>query len=362
ALDHPDSVAVFVDESFTLPPFPPLRVYAVARPLPLQGAWDDAGLEWTQALQAADGRYVDNLVPEDFQGITRLHDLILDPGDLSAADSVFLFLNGWLFPTDASINVHLAQSGSPRVIHPYLQVLDAQGHWVTVLPHIGFPKGKNKTVVVNLTGKFLSHHFKVRLRTNMQIYWDQAFFATRVSGYPLKIRRLPVAEANLHYRGFSALKKAALHGPDIPLYEQVDTLPRWHDLAGNYTRYGNVTPLLTAPDNRYVIMNAGDELALQFSASQLPPLSRGWRRDFLFYNVGWLKDGDLNTASGQTVAPLPFHGMSRYPYGPEEHYPDTPEYRIYQRTYNTRRVDPAGRRRLGAPEITAGAITIKDGM
>ena len=353
AVDHPDSVAVFVDESFQLPPFPPLRVFTVTNPLPLKAAWDEQGRSWTQALQAADGRYVDNLVPDAFQGVTHQHDLILDPGDLAGADSVFLFLTGWLFPTDASINVHLAQGAQPRVIHPYLQVRDERGNWVTVLPHIGFPKGKNKTVVVNLTGKFLSRRYQVRLRTNMQIYWDRAFFATRASGLPLRIQRLAVQKADLHYRGFSTITRIAPHGPDVPLYNPVDTLRRWHDLKGYYTRYGDVTPLLKQPDNRYVIMNAGDEISLQFDGKRLAPLPDGWQRDFLFYNVGWLKDGDLNTASGQTVAPLPFHGMHRYPYGPDEHYPETEALQHYRRRYNIRWVDPAKRVASGAPEVVS---------
>jgi hypothetical protein len=54
--------------------------------------------------------------------------------------------------------------------------------------------------------------------------------------------------------------------------------------------------------------------------------------------VGWVKDGDLNTAHGQTVEPLPFHGMSRYPYGPEEAYPSDPAHLRYREYYNTRYV------------------------
>ena len=34
--------------------------------------------------------------------------------------------------------------------------------------------------------------------------------------------------------------------------------------------------------------------------------------------------------------PLPFHGMSSYPYPSSEHYPDTGETRAYRMTYNTR--------------------------
>ena len=83
-------------------------------------------------------------------------------------------------------------------------------------------------------------------------------------------------------------------------------------------------------------MNAGDEISLQFDATSLPELEKGWRRDFLFYNDGWLKDGDLNTAQGQTVEPIPFHGMSSYPNGAQDQYPEADEYSAYREEYNTR--------------------------
>ena len=83
-------------------------------------------------------------------------------------------------------------------------------------------------------------------------------------------------------------------------------------------------------------MNAGDEISVQFDASSLPKLKMGWSRDFLFYNDGWLKDGDLNTAQGQTVNPLPFHGMSSYPEGAVGGYPINDEYSSYREEYNTR--------------------------
>ncbi len=45
---------------------------------------------------------------------------------------------------------------------------------------------------------------------------------------------------------------------------------------------------------------------------------------------------DINSASPDVVAPLPFHGMIAYPYKPPQHYPDSPEYQRYQADYNTR--------------------------
>ena len=83
-------------------------------------------------------------------------------------------------------------------------------------------------------------------------------------------------------------------------------------------------------------MNAGDEITLQFDASALPQLQDGWSRDFMFYNDGWLKDGDLNTARGQTVEPLPFHGMTSYPAGAENAYPLDKDHAAYRKQYNTR--------------------------
>ena len=85
-------------------------------------------------------------------------------------------------------------------------------------------------------------------------------------------------------------------------------------------------------------MNAGDEMTVKFSNSDVPPLQKGWARDYILYSDGWLKDGDMNTARGQTVAPLPFHALKTYPYGPEQKTPDERTYREYLMKYNTRRV------------------------
>jgi len=87
-----------------------------------------------------------------------------------------------------------------------------------------------------------------------------------------------------------------------------------------------------------VIANAGDEITLEFAARSLPELPPDWKRDFIIYTDGWLKDGDLNTASGQTVEPFPFRGMSQYPYGSDESFPVNPSYRQYQEKYLQREV------------------------
>ena len=61
----------------------------------------------------------------------------------------------------------------------------------------------------------------------------------------------------------------------------------------------------------------------------MPPLRAGWQRDYLLRVEGWAKDRDANTAFSQSVLPLPFHAMSRYPYPADEHYPDDALHRDY---------------------------------
>ena len=107
-------------------------------------------------------------------------------------------------------------------------------------------------------------------------------------------------------------------------------------MSGNYTRYGDVLPLLTESDNKYIISNAGDETSIDFDSKVLPELKSGWKRDFLIHCVGWVKDGDLNTASGNSVLPLPFHGMKSYPPSVNDSYPKDPELQKYIKEYNTR--------------------------
>jgi len=172
----------------------------------------------------------------------------------------------------------------------------------------------------------------------MQIYWDHIFYTTEMSSRSFGISLEPVS-ADLHYRGFSEVSRETPYSPHIPDYQTVTTAPKWRDLTGLYTRYGNVLPLLLESDNKYVIMNAGDEITIEFDAAQVPELPSDWDRDFIIYNDGWLKDGDLNTACGQTVKPLPFHGMTSYPYGPGESYPRDEDHTSYLETYNTREIN-----------------------
>jgi cytochrome c-type biogenesis protein CcmH/NrfG len=343
-VDHPDSVHVHLDERFVPPGDSALRIYHVARRRAPAAATDDRGRDLLPLLLERDDRYVSQFRLGRFQGVADTHDLVLDLGDLDPRADVTLFLNGWIFPTDASINVALSQSGGVVSMPPRVQVVGPDGRWHTVIENMGFPSGKAKTVVVPLAGRFPTHDRRVRIRTNMQIYWDHAFFATGDLTGPAPRTVLVPAAADLHYRGFSRMyRKGGRYGPFWFDYGDVSTEQRWLRLDGRFTRYGNVRRLLERADDMFVVFGPGDEITVEFDANQAPPLPAGWRRDFLLYSDSWLKDADLNTGTGRTVEPLPFHGMSRYPYGADESYPAGAEHQRYLRRYNTRRMPPRQR-------------------
>jgi hypothetical protein len=219
---------------------------------------------------------------------------------------------------------------------PSLQVKDKEGKWRTVVESMGFPVGRPQTVPVDLRGKFLSESREVRVVTNMRVYWDQALAARSDGGRPYTLERLEAAGANLRERGFSAEVRPDGREPYTYDYARVSLASPWKTFTGRYTRTGDVRELLTAADDMYVVSKPGDELALSFDASQLGPLPAGWTRTFLLYADGFSKEMDINSASPHEVAPLPFHGMKRYPYSAPESYPADEPHLLYMEKYNTR--------------------------
>ena len=248
-----------------------------------------------------------------------------------------LVLRGWIFPSDASINVALSQQRKVRAEPPVLEVRDARRHWVS-RGSTGFPSGKDKTMVIDVAGIFPTSDHRVRLRTNLQVYWDQAFVAdelgagSRESG----IATLAPVSGLLHYRGFSRMyRRGGRYGPHWFDYDSVTQESPWRPITGAATRFGDVRLVLDASDDQYVIMLPGDEVTVEFAApAAAPPV--GWKRDFLLYSDGWIKDSDLNTAHGTTIEPLPYHAITSYPYAPGDRYPADSARQRYQREYNTR--------------------------
>ncbi len=334
ALDHPAQIGFVTNEKFKSPPFPEFRLYGTGRRIyPM--ARDTNGADVSFALRKQDRVYPDAF-RRDASGVAELHHLDLDFGSAALANRAVLVLHGWVDWADGSTFLAAAQAHRDLAF-PYLQVRDATGNWKTVIEDMGIPAGKPKTMAVDLTGKFLSASREVRIVTNLCVYWDEIFLVEGNDPPPARTTSLSLTAANLHFRGFSkATIDPQRKQPEQFDYQTVSPTSMWNPTPGNYTRYGNVGELLAEIDDRMVIMGSGDEVALRFDPGRLPPVPAGWRRDFLLLVDGWAKDADANTAFSQSVLPLPFHAMARYPYRGNEIYPRDAAHLEYLREYVTR--------------------------
>lgn len=352
AVDHPAGTDAWVDERFTLPP-PPLGVIATGPLHPVAGAWDQDGRDVSDIVRDLDERYLDSFKLGPYQGIATEHYVeVALPGDAPASGPLYLLASGWLHPTDATVNVAVFEGNLPRPHGLRLEVADGRGGWVVAAPDLGFPDGRVKTILVDLEHAFRpGAPRRLRLYTNAEIYWDRIAWAAGRPDVQLREQQLSLDSAVIRFRGFSAVRQPRPSSAEIPDYDHiVSTAQRWRDLEGYYTRYGDVRPLLEKVDDRYVIMNAGDEIFLRFKA--LPPPPPGWTRDFVFMGDGWAKDGDFNSGFSRTLMPLPYHGLSDYSRWPGR-LQDDPGFRRHPddwALYHTRWVDAREFTQALAPE------------
>jgi tetratricopeptide (TPR) repeat protein len=339
-VDHEAGVEVHPEERFCFPPFPPQRVHAVRRALPVERAVDQEGRDWTEALAREDQEHAVPFRPLDsrYLGLVTSHWLELTlPEAARSAKQVRLLLTGWLYWTDASVNVLAARNGSIRFVPPTLSVPDGQGGWRETGPPAGFPAGKTKTMVLDVTELLNRDDLRVRMFSTLRLYWDCIRVAVDDGDAPVEVTRLEPAAAKLWFRGFSAeVEDGRDDQPARFDWERLEPIARWNQHRGMLTRYGDVRPLLGDIDDRFAILSAGDAIDLRFDARGVAPVAAGRERTFLLFLDGWAKDADPNTTYSQTVEPLPFHGMSGYPYRADESFPDDDLHVDYLLEWNTR--------------------------
>jgi hypothetical protein len=338
AISHPAGIEVFPNEGMVDPPRP-FKLYATRSAKPPLSATDDHGCDVLARVSKYDRQYPDDFKLLKLRGYAEEHTLTLDTGAL-ANGRALLLMTAWTDYAFSSDNVAAHQSGL-GLKPPALQVRDAKGQWKTVISNIGIPVGRPQTMVVDLTGKFLSRSREVRIVTNMRIYWDEILVDTSNEPAPRSIVRLDPLNAELSWRGFSVETTPDGREPFGYDYNRVLSTSPWKTMPGRYTRLGDVRELLAKTDDMFVIARPGDEIAVSFDARGLPKLPAGWKRTFLLYSDGFSKEMDLNSSNPDQVLPLPFHGMSGYPYPAGERYPMTAARRRYIERYNTRVVrDP----------------------
>jgi len=340
-VDHPEGTEVYTDERFAVPA-PALKMYTVGEPRSFDGARDDNGQDVSAIVKNLDRNFLDTFGRGPYQGLTRDHWVELElPQDAPATGPLYLLASGWLHPTDTTVNVAIGQNSIPQPQSLSLEVPDAHGNWKAIRKELGFPAGKMKTVVLDMSGIFQpGAPRKVRVRTNLEIYWDQLQWAAPARDQN-HVQHLDLASAELRYRGYSEVKAANASSPELPDYDHVSQSGQiWRDLEGYTTRPGDVRELLEKIDGRMVIANAGDELRLRFNAPPPPPA--GWKRDYIMVGAGWIKDGDFNTVYSKTVLPLPYPGMKSYAAAPGR-LEDDPAYKLHPadwQNYHTRYVAP----------------------
>ncbi len=343
AVDHPQGTEVFPNEMMAISVSPPeFELFCFSSRMRPLRATNHLGQDVTDQVQRPDRQYAGATDRDHrFIGLAKPHHVELDFGDqlaaLSSQARIVLCLQGWVEYGYSSTNYAASQAGL-RYEAPTLEVW-RDGQWVELLREVGYPAGINHMMTVELTGRLLPGDQRLRVSSNMELYWDEVFLALPDPAAKVQVNEASAREADLHFRGYPREYSPDGQHPNLCDYHNLDRSVGWKLMAGDYTRYGDVRPLLDQTDDCYVIMSHGEEITLRFAVDDFGPVPDGYQRSFILKADSYCKDMDLYTAYPETVEPLPFHAMSGYPYGPGEQYPDTPQTRTYRDTWNTRRID-----------------------
>jgi Flp pilus assembly protein TadD len=336
AIDHPAAYEVFPNERFVSnPPFPEFRVIASQNAQPPVGAWDDHGNDVLSLISRRDRRYVTDFEGLPFAGFAKLHWLELDLGKWDAAKPLRLIVDGY---TDyfTATSMYAADQAGIKVIAPYVEALDAQNKWVRVVEDMGFPAGLERTMVADLTGKLPPGTRRIRMVSNLKIYWDAIRIDQTPDAKEIHSAEVPLARASLEFLGYPREIRLTPASDTTYSFTNRSMTGPYARAGGNYTRYGDVLDLLNAADDRFVVFGSGEGVKLDFDPRNLPALPAGWVRDYFFYANGFEKDLDFYAAYAFSVEPLPHHTLLPYPYPAGKEYPDDAQHLGYQLEYNTR--------------------------
>ena len=335
AVDHPENVEVNPDERFLDdPPFASGRVVASAGARLPVGAWDGEGRDVLDQVSKRDHKFASGFTALPYDGFANLHALTLDLGPVDAQSPLRLLMTGYVNYFSAT-SLYAAWQAGVKPISPYVEAELPNGEWKRIANDVGFPAGLERTIVVDLTGKLPAGTRRIRLMTNLEVYWDQVLIDNH-SEAEARTAEVPLALATLHFRGYPKQMEGSSPGDLDYDYDRVSLTGPFQRQRGSYTRMGDVTALVSGIDDRYAIFGSGEEIAAQFDATKLPALPAHWTRDYFFYANGFVKDMDWWDASPFTVAQLPFHKMSAYPYPANEKFPDDANAIDYQLNWNDR--------------------------
>jgi hypothetical protein len=333
---------------------------------PPAGAWDEHGHDLLPDLLAH--RYFGDFALTQFAGFAKPHSLTLDLGDVYRGGPLWLLLHGEVEYFSAN-SMYAASQAGLEAISPYVEALvenekGENGNWKRVIDDMGFPAGGPRTMTADLTGKLPPGTRKIRITTNLQVYWDSILIdraeqdgepeiprpagknaglrldANRERGshrsQSVRLTTVPLVRADLEFHGYPLKIEGKPAGNLQYVYERASATGPYTRPSGTYTRYGDVLPLLTETDDQLAVFGSGDEVQLDFDPASLPALPEGWVRDYFFAANGYEKDMDFYAAEGNYVAPLPFLSMGEYPYPAKKSFPLDDAHLNYLLEYNTR--------------------------
>jgi tetratricopeptide (TPR) repeat protein len=332
AVDHPAALNVYPNEYFASnPPYPPFKVIFSRDAHPPVAAVDDHGHDVLPNLLAHN--FIGDFKVLQFSGFTEPHSLELDLGKDYDGGPLWLLMHGEIEYFTAT-SMYAASQAGLEPIAPYVEALNAESKWVRIIDDLGFPAGGPRTMTADLSGKLPIGARHLRITTNLQIYWDSILISRTKQDQPAQVTDVPLARADLDFHGFPRKIENQPPGNVAYIYEQTSATGPYTRPAGNYTRYGDVLPLLTNLDDRLAVFGSGDEIKLDFDPSNLPPVPSGWTRDYFFAAEGYEKDMDFYAFDFDRVTPLPYAAMKNYP--PQQMFPLDASHLDYLLEYNTR--------------------------
>jgi tetratricopeptide (TPR) repeat protein len=207
AVDHPADVEVYPNEYFASnPPYPDFKVVVSRDAKPPASAWDEHGHNVVPDLLAH--RYFGDFALTQFQGFAKPHSLTLDLGEAYRGGPLWLLLHGEVEYFSAN-SMYAASQAGVQAISPYVEALvgdqgGASGKWKRVVDDMGFPAGGPRTMTADLSGKLPLGTNKIRITTNLQVYWDNILIdrTTQVAPagrrrYDERVSLVPLVSADL---------------------------------------------------------------------------------------------------------------------------------------------------------------------
>lgn len=337
AVDHPAGTEVYPNERFeNQPPFADGRAILARDAHAVKSAQDSQAHDVTDLLKDRDHRFVRDFSNLPYAGFANTHSLLLDIGEWNAENPLRLLMTGFIEYFSAS-SMYAASQAGVQQLPPYIEAQMVDGTWKRIVEDMGFPAGLTRTIVVDLTGKLPPGATRLRITTNLQIYWDQILVAnSKDAAAEIRSTEVPLRSATLAARGYPRQVDGETPGDLTYRYDEVSATGPFQHQSGAYTRFGDVTPLLRAVDDEFAIFGTGEDVDLEFASSSLPALTAGWKRDYFFYANGYVKDMDYYEALPYTVSELPFHRMAGYPYATDERRSATPAQTDYELRWNSR--------------------------